>query len=381
LVEKDMNLWQGLLKPQEQESFAHSLFRGIGIHSLKTQEDETMEKAAKVGKEKGRKSSRTAKKANPKGVKAVSRLKKAIGGKRKIVPPAKARGKSKAAKQALPKDSLIQRLKRQLSGKDQILRESEKTLKETVAKVGKEVSTFKDKMSQTLSDWKSKAEGEIRNLRGELEGRTKALQEKAKEFGEYREKAEKRIADLQAKARTWVDQAISPGGEQTGKVTFKGNPVTLLGREVKVGDPAPQFQVVNPTMQPVSLASFKGKFKLISSVPSLDTPVCDRETKRFNEEAGKLPENVVVLTISMDLPFAQARWCAAAGVEKVKTLSDFQNRSFGLAYGVLIKELKLLARAVFIVDDQDVVRYVELVPEITQEPDYDRVLSAMRALL
>jgi thiol peroxidase len=340
-----------------------------------------MEKAAKIGKEKGRKGSRTAKKATPKGGKVVSRLKKAIGGKRKIAPPAKAKGKSKAAKQASPKDSLIQRLKRQLSSKDQILRESEKTLKETVAKVGKEVSSFKDKMSQTLSDWKSKAEGEIRNLRGELEGRTKALQEKAKEFGEYREKAEKRIADLQAKARTWVDQAISPGGEQTGKVTFKGNPVALLGREVKVGDPAPQFQVVDPTMQPVSLASFKGKFKLISSVPSLDTPVCDRETKRFNEEAGKLPENVVILTISMDLPFAQARWCAAAGVEKVKTLSDFQNRSFGQAYGVLIKELKLLARAIFIVDDQDMVRYVEFVPEITQEPDYDRVLSAMRALL
>jgi thiol peroxidase len=381
LVEKDMNLWQGLLKRQEQESLAHSLFRGIGIHSLKAQEEATMEKAAKIGKEKGRKSSRTPKKATPKGGKAVSRLKKAIGGKRKIASPARAKGKSKAVKQASLKDSLIQKLKNQLVRKDQILRDSEKTLKDTVAKVGKEVSSFKDKMSQTLSDWKGKAEGEIRNLRGEVEGRTRALQEKAKEFKEYREKAEKRIADLQAKARAWVDQATTPGGERVGKVTFKGNPVTLLGREVKVGDPAPDFQVVDSAMQPVSLASFKGKFKLISSVPSLDTPVCDRETKRFNEEAGKLPENVVILTISMDLPFAQARWCAAAGVEKVKTLSDFQNRSFGMAYGVLIKELKLLARAIFIVDDQGMVRYIELVPEITQEPDYDRVLSALRALL
>jgi thiol peroxidase len=113
----------------------------------------------------------------------------------------------------------------------------------------------------------------------------------------------------------------------------------------------------------------------------LDTPVCDAETHRFNEEAGKLPENVAVLTLSMDLPFAQSRWCAAAGVEKVKTFSDFRDRSFGEAYGVLIKETGLLARAVFLVDEQNVVRYVELVPELTQEPDYERILSTVRALL
>jgi thiol peroxidase len=104
------------------------------------------------------------------------------------------------------------------------------------------------------------------------------------------------------------------------------------------------------------------------------------ETRRFNQEVDKLPQNVAILTISMDLPFAQARWCAAEGIEKVKTFSDYRDRSFGLAYGVLIKERKLLARAVFIVDDQDIVRYAELVPDIAQEPDYDRVLNAVRAL-
>jgi thiol peroxidase len=157
--------------------------------------------------------------------------------------------------------------------------------------------------------------------------------------------------------------------------------MTLLGAEVKVGDKAPDFKAADNGMQPATLDSFRGKVKIISSVPSLDTPVCDMETRRFNQEAGKMPDNVVVLTVSMDLPFAQKRWCAAAGVEKVKTLSDFKDRSFGPAYGVLIKELQLLARAVFIVDDQDVVRYVEIVPEIAKEPDYDRVLSAVKALV
>jgi thiol peroxidase len=151
--------------------------------------------------------------------------------------------------------------------------------------------------------------------------------------------------------------------------------------EVKVGDKAPDFKVVDNAMQPATLDSFRGKIKIISSVPSLDTPVCDMETRRFNQEADRMPDNVVVLTVSMDLPFAQKRWCAAAGVEKVKTLSDFQARSFGPAYGVLIKELQLLARAVFILDDQDVVRYVEIVPEIAKEPDYGRILEAVKALV
>jgi thiol peroxidase len=154
-----------------------------------------------------------------------------------------------------------------------------------------------------------------------------------------------------------------------------------LGGEVKVGDKAPDFRVLDNAMQSVTLGAFQGKIKVISAVPSLDTPVCDAETHRFNEEAGKLPSQVAVLTISMDLPFAQSRWCAAAGVDKVKTFSDYQNRSFGLAYGVLIKELKLLARAIFIVDERDMVRYVELVPEIGQEPNYERILNAVRALV
>ncbi|HSR12374.1 MAG TPA: thiol peroxidase, partial [Thermodesulfobacteriota bacterium] len=147
--------------------------------------------------------------------------------------------------------------------------------------------------------------------------------------------------------------------ERTGLVTFKGTPMTLVGEGVKVGDRAPDFIVTDNAMQPAGLEAFRGKIKIISSVPSLDTPVCDMETRRFNQEAGDLPDKVVILTISMDLPFAQKRWCGAAGIEKVKTLSDFKNHSFGCAYGVLIKELKLLARAVFLVDDQDIVRYVE----------------------
>jgi thiol peroxidase len=372
LIEKENDLWQGWFETSEEGRFKHGFSeRLIPILKIR-EEDKSMEKAAKSGK---------GKKANPRAARTVSRTKKAIGGKSQLKPKAKAKAKSKTAKRTSLKDSLVQSLKKQLARKDQILRQSERTVKDTVAKVGKEVSVFKDKMSQTLSDWKAKAEGEVKTLKGDLDSKTKALQEKAKELKDYREKAEKKISELQTKARAWVDQAITPGGERAGKVTSRGNPVTLLGREVKVGDPAPNFRVVDAKMQPVNLTSFQGKFKVISSVASLDTSVCDMETKRFNEEAGKLPENVVILTISMDLPFAQARWCAAAGVEKVKTLSDYQDRSFGMAYGVLVKESKLLARAVFIVDDQDVVRYAELVPEITQEPDYDRVLSALGALL
>jgi thiol peroxidase len=214
-----------------------------------------------------------------------------------------------------------------------------------------------------------------------MEAKSQALHKKITELEEYKKAAEGRIAELQAKAKEFVGKALPTEKERTGLVTFKGNPLTLLGQEVKVGDRAPNFQVVDKAMQPATLESFKGKVKIITAVPSLDTPVCDTETHRFNEEAGKLPEKAVVLTISMDLPFAQARWCAAAGVEKVQTLSDYRDRSFGLAYGVLIKELKLLARSVFIVDEQDFIRYVELVPEVTQQPDYDRVMNAARALL
>ena len=169
--------------------------------------------------------------------------------------------------------------------------------------------------------------------------------------------------------------------ERKGIITFKGNPMTLLGPEIRVGDKAPDFRVVDNTLAPVTLKDFRGKVKVISAVPSLDTPVCDTETRRFNQEAAKLPENVVVLTISLDLPFAQKRWCAAAGVDKVKTLSDYQDRSFASAYGVLIKELKLLSRSVFVVDGKDVVRYVQHVGEVAKEPDYAAVLGAVKGLL
>lgn len=169
--------------------------------------------------------------------------------------------------------------------------------------------------------------------------------------------------------------------ERKGIITFKGNPVTLLGPEVREGEKAPDFHVVDTSLTPVTLADFRGKVKVLSAVPSLDTPVCDRETRRFNQEAAKLPEAAVVLTISADLPFAQKRWCAAAGVDRVRTLSDYQDRSFASAYGVLIKELKLLSRSIFVVDAKDVVRYVQHVREVTEEPDYDAVLGAVKKLL
>jgi len=169
--------------------------------------------------------------------------------------------------------------------------------------------------------------------------------------------------------------------ERTGIITFKGNPMTLLGLGLKVGDKAPDFRVVDTALAPVTLASSSGKLRIISAVPSLDTPVCDTETRRFNQEAAGLPDSVAVLTISLDLPFAQKRWCGAAGIDRVQTLSDYQERSFGQAYGVLIKELKLLARCIFVVDSQDTIRYIQQVPEVTHEPDYAAVLAAVKALL
>ncbi|HOI96079.1 MAG TPA: thiol peroxidase [Syntrophobacter fumaroxidans] len=165
--------------------------------------------------------------------------------------------------------------------------------------------------------------------------------------------------------------------ERPGAVTMKGAPLTLVGKEIKPGDKAPDFEVLDNGLAPVRLGAYQGKVIVLSSVPSLDTPVCDMETRRFNSEAAKLGDEVVVLTVSMDLPFAQKRWCGAAGVEQVTTLSDHKDASFGLAYGVLIKELRLLARSVFVIDRQGVVRYVQLVKEITHEPDYDDVLQAI----
>ena len=165
--------------------------------------------------------------------------------------------------------------------------------------------------------------------------------------------------------------------ERPEAVTMRGNPLTLLGPELKVGDRAPDFSLVTNEMQPVTLADYKGMALALVSVPSLDTPVCAVETRRFNAEAAKLDASVRILTISMDLPFAQKRWCGAMGIDKVETLSDHREASFGLNYGVLIKELRLLARAGFVVDRAGILTHVELVREIADEPYYAGVLSSL----
>jgi len=169
--------------------------------------------------------------------------------------------------------------------------------------------------------------------------------------------------------------------ERTGLVTFGGNPMTLVGPELKVGDDAPDVEVVDNDLQPVRLSTYKGKVAIVAAVASLDTGTCDVETRRFNQEIGKLGDDVVVLTVSMDLPFAQKRWCGAAGVETVKTFSDHRSAAFGEAWGVLMKELRLLARAVFVVDRKGDIQYVELLGEVGDEPDYDAALKAAKELL
>ena len=166
--------------------------------------------------------------------------------------------------------------------------------------------------------------------------------------------------------------------ERKGVVTLQGNPMTLLGPTLRVGDPAPGFTVVDGKLAPVTLQDFAGKKKLISVVPSLDTPICELQTKRFHEEAARLPGGVAVLTVSMDLPFAQNRFCTTHGIDKIRVLSDYQSASFGMAYGVLIKEVRLLARAIFVVDAKDVIRYLQVVPEVGTHPDYDAALKAVR---
>jgi thioredoxin-dependent peroxiredoxin len=162
--------------------------------------------------------------------------------------------------------------------------------------------------------------------------------------------------------------------ERTGLVTFKGNGVTLAGSEVKAGDAAPDFTAINQALEPVRLSDFKGQTVLISVVPSLDTGVCEMQTKRFNEEAGKL--GAKVLTISVDLPFAQKRFCGAHGIDNVVVVSDYKDREFGQKYGVYIKELGLLARSIFVVGPDGKVKHSEIVPEITTHPDYDKALAA-----
>lgn len=165
--------------------------------------------------------------------------------------------------------------------------------------------------------------------------------------------------------------------ERANAITLKGNPMTLVGNEVKVGDSAPDATVVANDLSEVKISSYKGKKLIISAVPSLDTPTCDLETKRFNQEAGNL-KDTVILTISADLPFAQKRWCGAAGVSNVVTLSDYRYGSFGENYGVMIKGIKILARCIFVVDAVGKVRYIQLVKELSQEPDYAAVLKAVR---
>ncbi len=166
--------------------------------------------------------------------------------------------------------------------------------------------------------------------------------------------------------------------ERKGAATFKGNPLTLVGPELKPGMQAPDFKLLAGDLSEVTLASTKGKTRIISVVPSLDTPVCEMQTKRFNEEASKLPADVVVLTVSTDLPFAQSRWCGAAHVDRVQCLSDHRDTHFGKAYGVLIKELRLLSRSIFIVGPDDKLQYVEYVKEITQHPNYEKALAAIK---
>lgn len=165
------------------------------------------------------------------------------------------------------------------------------------------------------------------------------------------------------------------------RVTVKGNAVTLLGEEVKVGQKAQDFKVLDTNLEETTLSNFKNKIKLIASVPSLDTPICDLEIKRFNDEASKLSKDLVIIFISMDLPFAQKRFCQANDIKIVKTLSDHRDADFGQKFGVLIKELRLLARAIFILNKEDVVKYIQVMPELTSHPDYDAALLALKNII
>jgi len=168
--------------------------------------------------------------------------------------------------------------------------------------------------------------------------------------------------------------------ERKAAVTFKGNPKTVIGPKLKVGEKAPDFELLNNDLAEVRLKNSAGKIRLISVVPSLDTGICDAQTRRFNEEAAKFGSDVVVLTVSVDLPFAQKRWCGAAGIDRVETLSDHLDMNFGDAYGTHIKELRLEQRSIFIVDKNDVIRYVQYVPEVAQHADYDEALAALKSI-
>ena len=166
--------------------------------------------------------------------------------------------------------------------------------------------------------------------------------------------------------------------ERPGATTLRGNPLTLVGPELKVGDTAPDFTAVDNSLKPGTLKDTTSKLRIISVIPSLDTPVCDAQTKKFNEEIANLP-GVEVLTVSMDLPFAQKRWCGAFGVDKVKMLSDHKDASFGSNYGTLIKELRIESRAIFVVDEKDKIRHAEYVKEVADHPNYEAALAAARS--
>lgn len=167
--------------------------------------------------------------------------------------------------------------------------------------------------------------------------------------------------------------------ERPGATTMRGKPLTLLGPELKSGEKAPDFDVVSDTLQPVTLGATGAAVRIFSVVPSLDTPVCDAQTKRFNEEAAKLP-GVEIYTVSMDLPFAQKRWCGAFGIDNVKMLSDHRTGSFGEHYGTMIKDLRIESRAIFVLDKDNTIKHVEYVKEVADHPNYDAALSAARSL-
>ena len=168
--------------------------------------------------------------------------------------------------------------------------------------------------------------------------------------------------------------------ERPGATTLRGNPLTVLGPALKPGEKAPDFKAVDDSLKDVNLAGTGSGVRIFSVVPSLDTPVCDAQTKRFNEEAGKLPD-VKIYTFSMDLPFAQKRWCGAFGIDHVKMVSDHRDASFGQAYGTLIKDLRILSRAIFVVDKTNTIRYVEYVKEVGEHPKYDAALAAAKSAL
>lgn len=169
--------------------------------------------------------------------------------------------------------------------------------------------------------------------------------------------------------------------ERHGAVTLKGNPLTVIGDPLKVGDKAPDFVLTANDLSKVTLADSKGKVRLISVVPSLDTGICDAQTRRFNEEAAKLGDGVVVLTVSAEHPFNQKRWCGAAGIDRVQVLSDHMDMNFGTAYGTYIKELRLEQRSIFVVDANDTITYIEYVPEVAQHPNYEAAITAVKEAL